>query len=314
MLKIRLFGTGEAKYFDQPLHGFPNHKACMLLCYLLINQRHPQTREKIAAVFWGDSSGLTARKNLRHALWDLRQTFQSAGAPPDDYLLCSEDQIAFLDSSDYWLDTEVFKKTINARQFSTGSGITREEAIRLEEAIDLYTGDLLESNYEDWCLYDREWLRSLYLKALSKLLSFHSMAGDYERSLYYGNRLLAKEPTSELVHRQVICLHWLSGDRTSALAQYHRCRQILRDELGISPMEETRQLYEQMKRGYIDLTSQLVQRNLVISYGIGKGKKQPPSSENLLKKLHILQQTIEESRVELRQLEQLIQQSFPTPH
>jgi DNA-binding SARP family transcriptional activator len=314
MLTIHLFGAGEAKYFDRHLHGFPNHKACMLLCYLLMNQQYPQAREKIAAMFWGDSPGLIARKNLRHVLWDLRQTLQSAGAPPDRYLFTTEDQIAFLNSGDCWLDVQVFENSINSFQFQSAADFTPEYVARLEEAVDLYIGDLLENNYEDWCLYDRERLRSLYLKALSQLLRFHSRAGNYERGLHYGHCLLAKEPTSELIHRQVICLYWLSGDRTSALAQYHRCRQILRDELGVSPMEDTRQLYEQMKTGQTDAINQSLQHNLYFSSRFDKAKKQAYLSETLLEKLHNLQRTIEESRVELRQLEKLIQQSFTIPH
>lgn len=314
MLKIHLFGTGEAKYFDRHLHGFPNHKACRLFCYLLINQQYPQDREKLAAVFWGEAPGSIARKNLRHALWDLRQTLQSAGASPDRYLFTSEDHIAFLNSGDYWLDIEVFEAAANSGEFLSGTEIGDEYATRLEEAVDLYSGDLLENNYEDWCLYDRERLRSLYLKALSKLLRFHSMRGDYERGLHYGERLLAKEPTSELAHRQVICLYWLSGDRTSALAQYHRCHQILREELGVSPMDETRQLHEYMTGRQADAARRLMPHNLGLWPQFDRGKKGPQTAENLLEKLHDLQRTIEESRIELRQLEQLIQKSFSTPH
>jgi DNA-binding SARP family transcriptional activator len=314
MLKIHLFGTGEAKYFDRHLHGFPNHKSCRLFCYLLINQKYPQDREKLAAVFWGDSPGSIARKNLRHALWGLRQTLQSAGASPDRYLFTSEDHIAFLNSGEHWLDIEVFEAAINSSQFLPGTEIGSDHAAQLEEVVDLYSGDLLENNYEDWCLYDRERLRSLYLKALSKLLRFHSMRCDYERGLHYGERLLAKEPTSELAHRQVICLYWLSGDRTSALAHYHRCRQILREELGVSPMEETRKLYEQMTVGKADAVRRLMQQNLGAQPQFYKAKKGPQAAQNLLEELHELQRTFEESRMELRQLEQLIQKSFSTPH
>lgn len=314
MLKIHLFGTGEAKYFNRHLHGFPKHKACMLLCYLLINQQYSQSREKIAAVFWGDSPGLIARKNLRHTLWELRQKLQSVGASPDRYLFTSEDHIAFLNSDNCWLDIEVFEAAISSCQFLPAAELTHECATRLEKAIDLYIGDLLENNYEDWCLYDRERLRSLYLKALSQLLRFHSISGNYERGLHYGHLFLAKEPTSELVHRQVICLYWLSGDRTSALAQYHRCRQILQEELGVSPIEDTRQLYEQMRRGQTDAINQLMQHNLNLSPKSNSVIKQAYLSENLLEQLHNLQRTIEDSRTELRQLEKLIQQSFTISH
>jgi DNA-binding SARP family transcriptional activator len=314
VLKIRLFGTGEAMYLDQHLHGFPNHKACMLLCYLLINQDYPQSREKLAAIFWGDSPSLIARKNLRHVLWSLRQALQSIGASPDRYLFSGEDQIAFLKSSDHWLDIEGFEAAINSYQPSSGGEITQDYSVHLEKAVDLYIGDLLENNYEDWCLYDRERLRSLYLKALSRLLRFHSVAGNYERSLQYGHRLLAKEPASESIHRQLICLYWLSGDRSSALAQYHRCRQILREELGVSPMDDTQQLYEQIKGGQSDAINRLVWHNLELSTKFDKATKQPQPSENLLKKLHELQQTIDESRIELRQLEKLIRQTFAIHH
>jgi DNA-binding SARP family transcriptional activator len=295
MLNIRLFGTGEAVYLGRQLHGFPNHKACMLLCYLLINQKYPQDREKLAA------------------LWDLRQTLQSAGAAPDRYLFTSEDHIAFQNSSDYWLDIEVFEAAINSGQLLSSAKISNEYASQLERAINLYTGDLLENIYEDWCLLDRERLRSLYLKSISQLLRFHSIRGNYTRGLQYGDRLLAEEPTSELAHRQVICLYWLAGDRTSALAQYHRCRQILREQLGVSPMDETRQLYEQMRSGHTDRVDPFMRSVLELSPQMVKFKKQSQLSENLLDRLHELQRNIDESRTELRKLEQLILQSFSIP-
>ena len=80
MLKLNLFGTGQASYCDRPLAGFPNQQCHLLLCYLLLNRHHPHYRERLAAVFWGDSPTAVARKSLRNALWRLRCALHAAGA------------------------------------------------------------------------------------------------------------------------------------------------------------------------------------------------------------------------------------------
>ena len=111
MLKVRLFGSGQAQYYDRTLSGFPNQQCCLVFCYLLLNREQPHHREKLASVFWGDFPTQVSRKNLRNNLWRLRQVLQSVGASPDDYLMMYEDSISFLSTGPYWLDIEVFEKT-----------------------------------------------------------------------------------------------------------------------------------------------------------------------------------------------------------
>ena len=50
----------------------------------------------------------------------------------------------------------------------------------------------------------------------------------------------------EEVHRELMRLLVLSGQRSAALMQYERCRRILDEELSVQPAAETRQLYEQI--------------------------------------------------------------------
>jgi LuxR family transcriptional regulator, maltose regulon positive regulatory protein len=44
-------------------------------------------------------------------------------------------------------------------------------------------------------------------------------------------------------------MHYQRGDRPSALLQYEKCREVLREELGISPMARTRQLWQAIVEG-----------------------------------------------------------------
>ena len=45
-------------------------------------------------------------------------------------------------------------------------------------------------------------------------------------------------------HRRLIQIHALSGDRSAAQRQFERCSAILDRELGVSPLPETRAVYE----------------------------------------------------------------------
>jgi len=66
--------------------------------------------------------------------------------------LISEDSVSFIPASQYWLDVEVFEKTSIEMQTIEGNFLSLEQANQLESIANLYIGDLLESNYDDWCL------------------------------------------------------------------------------------------------------------------------------------------------------------------
>jgi DNA-binding SARP family transcriptional activator len=56
-------------------------------------------------------------------------------------------------------------------------------------------------------------------------------------------RLLEFEPEREGWHRCLMRVYARSGERALALRQYHACRTLLRDSLGVDPSPETQRLY-----------------------------------------------------------------------
>jgi DNA-binding SARP family transcriptional activator len=213
-----------------------------------LNHNYPHNRERLAAIFWGDYSTKISRKYLRNALWRLRQILQSVDFPTDDFLLISDDSVSFTNAQACWIDVINFDSDTSALKDISGRDLTWDQAQKLESATDLYTGDLLESTYEDWCLYDRERLRIAYFNTLEKLVNFHGFRGAHRRGLDFCDRILSRDNTRERIHRQKMWLLWQTGDRNGALAQYKICSQILREELGVKPMRETRQIYHQIQK------------------------------------------------------------------
>ena len=315
MLEIRLFGTGQASYKEHSITDFPNQQSHLLLCYLLLHKHYPHHREHLSSIFWGDSPTSNARKGLRNALWRLRKVFDTVRICTDDYLLIADDTIAFINSSDYWLDIEIFETGTDACKDLSGRDLTPDQASKLEISVELYIGDLLESVYEDWLLYDRERYRISYLNALNKLMVYHGLNGNYERGLAYGEDILARDSTREKVHRQMMWLYCLADNRNAALTQYKRCRNILRNELGIRPMIETQNIYALLLRNEFNpKTWHGDQIRPSIS------EEMPDSSiatlvRRALVKLNRLQETIEGTSKELHIIEQLITEaSTQTSH
>lgn len=308
MLELRLFGTGQANYNGQPLSGFPDQRASLLFCYLILNA-HSHHRERLAAVFWEDVPVAVSRKHLSQTLWRLRQMLQTISVPVEAYLRIDKERIAFAASSDYWLDVEVFEGTITRYQDIPGQKLTTTQANELEQALALYTGDLLEGIYEDWCLFKRERLNLLYLDALGKLMIFHETNKTYEKGLAYGEKILGYDNTRERVHQQIMRLYWLSGQRSAALAQYKHCTQILREELGARPMKATTQLYEQMLNNQFNPTPNNLPNNALSPLVNTEDALQTIALLSLQRLSH-LQTIVEETGSELRHLERLIRKTL----
>jgi len=251
VLKIQLFGQLQIYRGEQYLDKFPTCKARDLFSYLVLRRQRFHSRTTLADLFCSDSPEEQARKSLRTTLWRLRNSLELGGKPPGMYLIVENDEIRFNTGSDYWLDVEEFEDNLSAAPFlgtlDAGSEHGDEQRFRhLTRAVELYQGDLLEGCYEDWCLYERERLQGMFLGALARLMTYHRGQGTYEEAIRCGQRIMSYDPLLEEVHRELMRLHCLAGNRGAALRQYRTCQAILVKELGIEPMEETTALYTQI--------------------------------------------------------------------
>jgi DNA-binding SARP family transcriptional activator len=304
MLEVKLFGAGAARYIDRPMDGFPGHQSYQVLCYLLLNREHVQKRERLASIFWGNYATNASRKYLRNALWKLRSVFQSVGGELDDYVQVDDETVAFQKSSPYRLDVETFETLLTGSRNVAGENLCEVQVDQLAQAVNLYHGDLLEGVDEEWCLYERERLSLLHLSALSKLMVYHRAQRNFMTGLDYGERILAFDNTRENVHREMMLLHWLNGEQHVALAQFNRCAQILRDQVGVAPTEETRSLYEKM------LHNQFEPARFPVKAQNEVEKSGPVSTDEMMEyalvRIHHLKQMVEETNQELCRLEEQI--------
>jgi DNA-binding SARP family transcriptional activator/predicted ATPase len=239
-LKLTLLGGFEVRLASGTPLSLPTKKAQGLLAYLATRPGQGHSRDKLAALLWGDRGDGQARDGLRHVLVVLRRALASVRPSP----LRIEGQTVTLDPAAVEVDSRVFEARL-------AEGTSRA----LEEAAGLYQGDLLhgftlsEPLFEEWLVAERERLREAALEALGRLLAHQAREASTERAIQTAMRLLALDPLQEGVHRTLMRLYARQGRRGSALRQYQVCVAALRRELGTEPEAETKSLYQDLLRG-----------------------------------------------------------------
>ena len=128
-----------------------------------------------------------------------------------------------------------FEQAFNLTRGTPGRQLDAQNVQILQNAVELYRGDLLEGWYQDWCLFERERLQNMYLTMLDKLIDYSEANELYEAGLAYGAHILRHDRARERTHRRLMRLHYLARDRTEALRQYERCVSSLDKELGVEP-------------------------------------------------------------------------------
>src|SRR5262249_28243962 len=149
------------------------------------------------------------------------------------------------------IDTALFETSFTSFRAVLGNGLSREQARALVEMAGIYKGDLLEGWSAEWCFYDRERYRRMYLAVLDKLADYFEGQHEYDAAVPYARLALKQDPARERAHRSVMRALAKSGDRSAALRQYERAVECLRDELGVDPEPETVVLERLIREGNV---------------------------------------------------------------
>ena len=241
MLHIQLLGDFRLTH-DEQVIAVQQARQQALLAYLLLHRDAPQSRQRIAFLFWPDTSEAQAQTNLRQLLHHLRRAWPAS----DDYVLVEPRAIAWKTAIPCHVDIAAFEETVAAATMTLQTGQVNFARTACVQAVDLYGGDLLPACYEEWLLIERERLRQSFLDTLERLVVLCEDERDYSSAIRYAQRLLRADPLHETTYRRLMRLHTLNGDRAGALRIYHICTTTLSRELGVEPNQDTQDAYARL--------------------------------------------------------------------
>ena len=229
---LRLY-TPDGEAIDP---GSPTTRS--LLAYLLLNRNRPADRRRLAFTFWPGATESAARRNLRQYLHHIRAALEPID-PENALLLADGSTIQLNPKNEISLDVDTFL-------YETRPDATVDE---IRHALSIYSGDLLEDIYDDWCSSERDRLRQVWLGTLDRYSQILQATGKISDTLTIVQKWVNAEPFDETAQRRLMSLYALTGERARAIQTYHSFARSLEQELETEPLPETQALLQSIQNG-----------------------------------------------------------------
>ena len=246
-LKLWVLGPPRIEVGGEPLR-VDTRKATALLIYLA-ERGESQRRESLAAMLWPESDSSHSKAALQRTLSALRK------AVGGDWVSADRDTVTLIAP---WLDTGEFHALIEStHQHGHEIGDVCAQCLEpLTAAVRLYRDTFLSGftlpdspDFDEWQYFTAQGLLRQFEDALHRLVRIHEGDQNFEQAIQYAHQRSALDLLNESAHRDLMSLHARLGQRGMALQQYRDCVRVLQAELGAPPLEETVELYEQIKVG-----------------------------------------------------------------
>jgi DNA-binding SARP family transcriptional activator/tetratricopeptide (TPR) repeat protein len=212
-----------------------------LIGFLAAHAGSPQTRQRIAGLFWPDSTDAQALTNLRRELHNLRQIIGD-----DPALTVTSRDLCWRDSETCRVDLCVFDADRRAALAAAASGDTDAILAHGAEAVSAYQGEFLPGGYDDWLLEVRSELERRCADLCDLICDTQASAGNLTAAAAAARRRIQLQPLEEVGYHRLMLLQADLGDRAGALSTYHHCASVLERELGVVPDAATRDLLKRL--------------------------------------------------------------------
>jgi predicted ATPase/DNA-binding SARP family transcriptional activator/Tfp pilus assembly protein PilF len=237
MIRLRTLGGLELRREDgtevRSVLAQPRRTA-LLVCLTLASGRLSVRRDLLMGRLWPDSPQDRARHSLNQGLYQLRRSLGQ------DVIVSHGDDALSVDPARLWCDVRAFDSALGEN--------------RLEDALELYRGDLLPGfflsgcpEFENWLEEERGRIRESAARAAWDLAERAEREGLTASATSWGRRALALCGEDETALQRLLRLLARSGDRAGAVAVYEAFTRRLSVDPGVEPSAETRELIREIR-------------------------------------------------------------------
>ncbi|TMG33707.1 MAG: hypothetical protein E6H92_14350 [Chloroflexi bacterium] len=180
-LTVRCFGGFSIAIKGRPVDlTIIKPRARAVLRLLAIHAGNLVHREVLQEAFWPEADSETGARNLHVAVSTLRQVLEPGVIRGgSSFLIRDGDAYRLAVQVDAEVDLLQFSKALTTGRVARLRGENGGAAVAFQEALDLYTGELLpEDGPAEWAIESRERYRSELLEAAQGLAELRLMRGD----------------------------------------------------------------------------------------------------------------------------------------
>jgi predicted ATPase/DNA-binding SARP family transcriptional activator len=215
----------------------------LALAYLVCERHRPVPRDELAEVLWGENLPRTWETSLRVVVSKLRAWLAGAGLDRANALVSAFGCYQLALPAEAVVDVEQAAGELEAARRALAAGDGGAGRAHAAAAADAAGKEFLPGVTGAWAEQQQTRLRELRVEALETLSAASAAAGDPARALAAAEEAVALEPMRESAHMRVVAAHAAAGNRGAALRAYQRLRDVLAEELGVSPSAQTEAAY-----------------------------------------------------------------------
>ena len=229
--------------------AFPARQGRRLWAFLVLHRRQPAGRSDVAAAVWGDAMPDAWDDALSVLVSRLRRSLRPITGPcPEPAIKGGEGRYLLALPPGSVVDLEQAMAALHRAE-----GLMRQTAwgavvAEAQVTIEIAARGFLNGEGGEWVEGQRRLLAEARVHALegtvvAELARSHAALAERE-----AEQLVALAPLREASHRLLMQALVAGGNPGQAVLAYHRCRRLLREQVGVAPSVEMEQLYRQLMR------------------------------------------------------------------
>jgi len=248
-LTIKLLGHVEI--YRDPSRPFGSDawttkRARDILCFIASRKHRRASKDVIIDTFWGDADFWVVEKNFHPTVSHIRKALNSNQALKQNFLLYRDGDYQLNPGFTYFIDTEEFDHLQIEGDVARKSGDIETFIERYETALKLYRGEFMQGCYDDWADEDRSHYLEQRLRMMEMLANIALEREDWRKGLDLAHEILRDDPFREDMHCTIMRAHAATGNRGAVKEQYEHLRRLLKEELGVEPVVETKKVYREL--------------------------------------------------------------------
>lgn len=240
---VRIYLTGRLSIEHGQIivteRELPGRQGRLAFAYLAAERHRPVSRDEFVGVVWPDGPPREVEAALSAILSKLRAALKKAGLSGSSAIDVLSGTIQLRLPPETWIDLEAASHAIDQADGAFRTGDRLHVWGHVVGAVVIARRDFLPGEDAPWIEARRAKLRSLLLRGLHTLSRISAANGEQSLALQYATEMVELEPFQETGYRYLMWLHADMGNRGEALRVFAKCRELLRDELGASPSQET---------------------------------------------------------------------------
>jgi len=235
-VNFNLLGSPRIQENGQDVY-IPMGKVSGILFYLLIKGH--SNRDELVNMFWPSSNENKAKTSLRNALHKIRKSFSQ-----ELVLTPNKSSVTISDSADIFVDAMEFERDSKGNNHLYADDFLK--GFNIKDSID----------FEGWVLETRNYYKNKFVLSAEAMIMEkydNNELKDIENHIY---RLLNADTYNEVGYLYLIKKYESYGRYDKVINEYHKYKNLLRDELGVVPSEQIENIYERATKKIKETTSE----------------------------------------------------------